>query len=103
MNPPSDPIFDYSIEEWPKDLVYPPCRKCGSAHGMGVKDTKTGEITPMDVCYKCLWENVHWKPITEQIFLVDLPYESPYENNMSQLVKRIADQMEESQEQILKD
>lgn len=42
--------------------VYPPCKYCGANHGMGVENTKTGEITPIDICKKCLW-----KPVDDQL------------------------------------
>lgn len=35
---------------------YPLCKYCGTEHGMGVKDTNTGIITAMDVCYDCFWK-----------------------------------------------
>lgn len=38
-------------------MEYPPCKKCGKSHGMGIEDTRTGEITPIDLCYDCLWED----------------------------------------------
>jgi hypothetical protein len=48
------------------ELVYPPCKKCGKSHGMGVEDMKTGVITPIDVCSKCLFKWTY-KMSTEQI------------------------------------
>ena len=69
MNPPSHPIVDYSIEEWPKDIVYPPCKKCGKSHGIGIKDMSTGHIQPLDLCYDCLWSGLIYNPINEQITL----------------------------------
>lgn len=37
-------------------MEYPPCKKCGASHGMGIEETATGNITPIDLCYDCLWE-----------------------------------------------
>jgi hypothetical protein len=37
-------------------IVYPPCKKCGASHGMGIEDMATGKIEPIDLCYSCLWE-----------------------------------------------
>lgn len=37
-------------------LVYPPCKKCGKSHGMGIEEMATGKIDPIDLCYDCLWE-----------------------------------------------
>ena len=39
-----------------KEVIYPPCRKCGKTHGMGIENIQTGEITPLELCYDCLWE-----------------------------------------------
>lgn len=36
-------------------VIYPPCKKCGASHGMGMKDTLTGEIEPIDICKDCLF------------------------------------------------
>lgn len=55
-----------------KEIIYPPCKKCGASHGMGIEDMKTGEITPLDLCRECLWEpfEVNFKKI--QITLDDI-------------------------------
>lgn len=53
IDPPEGPIYDYDKEK--DDPVISLCKKCGKSHGMGIKNTKTGEFTPMDVCYDCLW------------------------------------------------
>lgn len=37
-------------------IEYPPCKKCGKSHGMGIEEMSTGKITPIDLCYECLWE-----------------------------------------------
>jgi len=50
------------------EVIYPPCKKCGAAHKMGVEEMATGKITPMDICYNCLWF-AEMKPITEKIHL----------------------------------
>ena len=42
------------------------CTKCGKLHGMGIENRETGEITPMDVCYDCLWFGTY-VPLTKQI------------------------------------
>jgi hypothetical protein len=49
-----------------KAIYYPPCRKCGATHGMGIENMETGEITPIDICEKCLFDNVP-KEVSEQI------------------------------------
>lgn len=54
------------------EIIYPPCKKCGSSHGMGIEERDTGVITPIDLCYECLFENLMWKPIDTQIELFDL-------------------------------
>lgn len=36
-------------------MEYPPCKECGASHGMGIENMETGEITPIDICYDCLW------------------------------------------------
>ena len=38
------------------ELIYPPCKKCGNSHGMGIENMETGEIEPIDICKKCLFE-----------------------------------------------
>jgi len=43
------------------DVIYPPCKYCGASHGMGVEEMATGIITPMDICYKCLWKPLMMK------------------------------------------
>lgn len=52
--------------------VYPPCRKCGAAHGMGIENMETGHIEPMDICYDCLWMG-QYKLLATQITLDNLP------------------------------
>jgi hypothetical protein len=42
-------------------IIYPPCKKCGANHGMGIEDMKTGKITPIDICKECLFENCYPK------------------------------------------
>lgn len=51
--------------------IYPPCKYCGASHGMGVEEMATGKITPMDICYKCLWDpsRFHLNPPKEQVIL----------------------------------
>lgn len=46
-------LIAYSIPD--QEVTYPPCRKCGKLHCMGVKEESTGKIDPMDICYDCLW------------------------------------------------
>lgn len=31
------------------------CKKCGVYHTMSFGDIATGKITPIDICYGCLW------------------------------------------------
>jgi hypothetical protein len=38
-----------------KAIYYPPCRKCGATHGMGIENMETGEIEPIDLCKDCLF------------------------------------------------
>lgn len=68
IDPPDHPIVDYSIPD--QEVEYPPCRKCGAAHKMGVKERATGKIDPLDLCYDCFFIGV-WTPITEQVDLSD--------------------------------
>jgi hypothetical protein len=37
------------------ELIYPPCRKCGAIHGIGIETMATGEIEPLDICRDCLF------------------------------------------------
>ena len=70
IEPPSHSIVDYDIPD--QQVEYPPCRKCGAAHGMGLKDRRTGKIEPLDKCYNCFWKDAFiYKPITEQVILND--------------------------------
>ena len=48
---------DYALIE-AEDIPceYPPCKKCGASHGMGLKDRRTGKIKPLDKCRDCFWE-----------------------------------------------
>lgn len=52
-------------------VTYPPCRKCGKSHGMGVEEMSTGIITPIDLCYECLWEGFpkHLKNLDQRVKL----------------------------------
>lgn len=38
------------------ETVYPPCKKCGASHGMGIENMETGHIEPLDIWYDCLWD-----------------------------------------------
>ncbi len=40
-------------------IEYPPCKKCGANHGMGIEDMQTGVITPIDTCRDCLFETLN--------------------------------------------
>lgn len=51
-------------------IEYPLCKKCGASHKMGIED-REGNITPMDICYKCLWEPLKFNYVTQQIILQD--------------------------------
>ena len=66
VDPPAYPIVDYGIPD--QEVVYPPCRKCGKAHMMGVKEMATGKIAPMDICYDCIWYGTTI-PLTEDVIL----------------------------------
>ncbi len=50
-------------------IEYPPCKKCGKSHGMGVEEMATGIITPMDVCSNCLYGSTKINHPTEKIHL----------------------------------
>lgn len=50
---------------------------------MGVENMQTGEITPMDVCYDCLWSGLKINPIEDQIEL----------DNMEQVLKKLEDRL----------
>ncbi len=52
-------------------IIYPPCKQCGKSHGMGVEDMQSGEITPIDLCYDCLWSGLEFKSLQEQVKLSD--------------------------------
>jgi hypothetical protein len=56
-------------------IEYPPCKKCGKSHGMGIENMETGEITPIDLCNKCLWSGYSVKSIKEQIHLTIEDYD----------------------------
>lgn len=51
------------------EVIYPPCKKCGASHQMGVEEMATGKITPMDICHDCLWNPLEFKLIKEQVHL----------------------------------
>lgn len=50
------------------NIIYPPCRICGASHKMGVENTTTGEITPIDICYECLWKDFPFKMTNVNLF-----------------------------------
>lgn len=64
-------------------VIYPPCKHCGKSHGMGVEEMETGKITPMDICYDCLWSGVSFNQLEEQIEL----------DNMEQVLKKLEDRL----------
>ncbi|HEY3526790.1 MAG TPA: hypothetical protein VGK47_11370 [Nitrososphaeraceae archaeon] len=49
------------------EVIYPPCKKCGASHKMGVINVLTDEITPIDVCSKCIVYGTV-TPILEQVY-----------------------------------
>ncbi len=53
------------------DIIYPPCKKCGAAHGMGIENMETGVIEPLDICKNCLWMGTI-SPVNCHITLEDL-------------------------------
>lgn len=66
LDPPDDALFE--AEDIPCE--YPPCKKCGASHGMGVKNMRTGKIDPLDKCYDCFWEDAFvYTPPKEKIRL----------------------------------
>lgn len=70
---------------------YPPCRKCGATHKMGIKNMETGEIQPIDLCRDCIFYGT-CIPITKQICLVDLPYmidPNILQNQLSETMKSL--------------
>lgn len=54
------------------DLIYPPCRKCGASHGMGLENMETGEIKPIDLCENCLFEGCRYSDIKNRLSMIDL-------------------------------
>lgn len=48
------------LEERFDVLEYPPCKKCGAIHEMGIEDMERGIITPIDVCSKCLFQSPNY-------------------------------------------
>lgn len=52
-----------------ENAIYPPCKKCGKYHGMGVKNSQTGHIEPIDLCKECLFEpwDKHYEKFVPQI------------------------------------
>jgi len=59
----------YFDEEPTINGPYLPCKKCGKDHKLGILDVATNVHTPIDICYKCLWEGWAPKFTTEQIVL----------------------------------
>ncbi len=53
------------------EVIYPPCKKCGASHHMGVENMETGHIEPMDICKECLWFGTY-VPINCQITIDDM-------------------------------
>ena len=53
------------------DVIYPPCKKCGASHGMGIEDMNTGVITAIDICRECLWEPLQMYVNNGQVMLTD--------------------------------
>jgi hypothetical protein len=64
----SSDMLKYKMND---EIIYPPCRKCGAIHGMGVEVMATGKIEPIDLCCDCLFD-FKLVPITVQISLNDL-------------------------------
>lgn len=54
------------------ETIYPPCKKCGASHGMGIEEMSTGIIKPIDLCYNCLFFDFSWRPIENQVELKDI-------------------------------
>lgn len=50
-------------------MEYPPCKYCGASHGMGIEEMETGNITPIDICYDCLWSDYFPNYYKEKIHL----------------------------------
>jgi len=44
------------------EVIYPPCRKCGASHGMGIENMETGIIEPIDLCRDCLFPPMIFSP-----------------------------------------
>lgn len=61
-------------------MKYNPCKECGKSHGMGIENTLTGDITPIDLCYDCLWKDLKINELKEDIFL---------ENDMQKILKKL--------------
>jgi len=59
--------------------IYPPCKKCGASHGMGLENMETGEIEPIEYCRSCLfpplsmpreidlYEMLHWEKVVKSM------------------------------------
>ncbi len=58
---------------------------------MGVEDMQTGEITPMDICYNCLW-----KPIDEKWNMNYQNYKEYIDSPIGrENMKKLAEKLEE--------
>jgi hypothetical protein len=53
IDPPAESLYKEPIIL--DGAVFPPCRVCGQKHGYGMEDTRTGVITPLDICEVCFW------------------------------------------------
>lgn len=51
-----------------QDIIYPPCKYCGSSHGMGIEEISNGKIDALDVCSNCLWNPIQRKIIDVLVF-----------------------------------
>lgn len=51
---------------------------------MGVEEMTTGQITPIDICHTCLWKDLEFMPIKDQVVL-----EEDMESILRDLEKRL--------------
>lgn len=52
------------------------CIKCNKIHGMVIENMVTGDLTPIDMCRDCLFENCHVKPTIDEV-IVQLHEDNP--------------------------
>lgn len=73
-------------------IKYPPCKKCGKSHGMGIENMETGEITPIDICSNCLWSGYSPRKVEQPIYL-DMQ-DDEIENKIDEVIQKVRQHME---------